>query len=166
LPSLLDEKEFEMRVTTTLLGTEETLDVSEEQIFAFEPGIGGFENLRRFALVREQDSPVEWLVSLDDPDVSFALLEPFLFESGYAFELSDRDVEALGLYEASDAMIRCLLTLNEDPDQITANLLAPLVFSRRTHMARQVVLSEPAYSLRTRVFASTATAEEPLRASA
>lgn len=155
-----------MRVTTTLLGTEETLDVSEEQIFAFEPGIGGFETLRRFALVREQDSPVEWLVSLDDPDVSFAVLEPFLFESGYAFELADRDVESLGLHEAGDAMVRCLLTLNEDPEQITANLLAPLVFSRRTHMARQIILSESTYSLRAMVFASAATVEEPLRASA
>jgi flagellar assembly factor FliW len=162
--------ETEMRVTTTLLGTEETLEVSEEQIFAFEPGIGGFESLRRFALVREQDSPVEWLVSLDDPDVSFAVLEPFLFETGYAFELADREVEALGMHEAGDAMVRCLLTLNEDPEQITANLLAPLVFSRRTHMARQVILSESTYSMRAMVFATAAALtvdmEEPLRASA
>lgn len=153
-----------MRVTTTLLGAEETIEVSEEQIFAFEPGIGGFESLRRFALVREEDTPVEWLVSLDDPAVSFAVLEPFLFQEGYAFELADRDVDALGLHEAGDAMVRCLLTLDEDPEEITANLLAPLVFSRRTHMARQVILSESEYSLRTKVF--EAAAEEPMRASA
>jgi len=62
-------------------------------------------------------------------------------------------------------MVRCLLTLNEDPEQITANLLAPLVFSRRTHMARQVILSESTYSLRAMVFNADAV-EEPLRASA
>ncbi|TAJ18031.1 MAG: flagellar assembly protein FliW [Dehalococcoidia bacterium] len=161
----VDRMEFEMRVTTTLLGAEETLEVSEEQIFAFEPGLGGFESLRRFALVREQDSPVEWLVSLEDPDVSFAVLEPFLFQADYAFELPDREVEALGMHEPGDAMIRCLLTLNEDPEQITANLLAPLVFSRRTHMARQMILSESTFSLRTKVFAAAAV-EEPLRATA
>ena len=156
-----------MRVTTTLLGAEETIEVSEEQIFAFEPGIGGFESLRRFALVREEDTPVEWLVSLDDPSISFAVLEPFLFQEDYAFELADRDVEALGLHEAGDAMVRCLLTLDEDPGQITANLLAPLVFSRRTHMARQVILSDATFSLRAQVLHAGAVAEdEPLRASA
>lgn len=161
-----------MRVTTTLLGAEETIEVSEEQIFAFEPGIGGFESLRRFALVREQDTPVEWLVSLDDPSISFALLEPFLFHEDYAFELADRDVEELGLHEPGDAMVRSLLTLNEDPTQITANLVAPLVFSRRTHMARQIILAESNYSLRTRVLQAgeveglTEATEEPLRASA
>lgn len=154
-----------MRVTTTLLGAEETVEVSEEQIFAFEPGLGGFEPLRRFALVRDQDSPVEWLVSLDDPDVSFAVLEPFLFREDYAFELAGRDVEALGLHEAGDAMVRCLLTLDEDPERITANLLAPLIFSRRTHMARQVILAEADYPLRAMVFHAEAV-EAPLRASA
>lgn len=155
-----------MRVTTTLLGAEETIEVSEEQIFAFEPGIGGFESLRRFALVREEDTPLEWLVSLDDPNVSFAVMEPFLFQPDYAFELNDRDVEALGLHEAGDAMVRSLLTLDEDPERITANLLAPLVFSRRTHLARQVILSEATYSLRTPVLQEGALDEQPLRASA
>ena len=154
-----------MRVTTTLLGAEETIEVSEDQIFAFEPGIGGFESSRRFALVRERDTPVEWLVSLDDPDISFAIIEPFLFRQDYAFELAARDVEALGLHEAADAVVRCVLTLDEDPERITANLLAPLIFSRRTHMARQVILSESDYSLRTPVF-DVAAAAEPLRASA
>ncbi len=154
-----------MRLATTLLGVEETIEVAEEQIFAFEPGIGGFESLRRFALVREQDTPVEWLVSMDDPDVSFAVIEPFLFRHDYAFELADRDVAALGLHEAGDAAVRCLLTLDADPAEITANLLAPLILSRRTHMARQVILAESDYSLRTRVFDSDA-AQESLRASA
>ncbi|TAK77554.1 MAG: flagellar assembly protein FliW [Dehalococcoidia bacterium] len=154
-----------MRVTTTLLGVEQSVDVAEEQIFAFEPGIGGFESLRRFALVREPEGPVEWLVSLDDPDISFAVIEPFLIRHDYAFELPDRDVEALGLQEAGDAAVRCLLTLDQDPAAITANLLAPLVFSRRTHLARQVILGESEYSLRTSVFDSWA-ARESQRASA
>ena len=115
-----------MLVKTNFLGVEETIEVSEEQIFSFDPGIGGFESLRRYALIPEQDSPVEWLQSLEDPDVAFALLEPFAFKSDYAFELSDADAEALGMREAQDALVRCVLTLHEDPEKITANLLAPL----------------------------------------
>ncbi len=175
-----------MLVKTNFLGVEETIEVSEEQIFSFDPGIGGFESLRRYALIPEQDSPVEWLQSLEDPDVAFALLEPFAFKPNYAFELSDADAEALGMREAQDALVRCVLTLHEDPEKITANLLAPLLFSRRSHMARQVILQNSEYELRFHLFselpahdttdattdsasAATETAAEPvmaLRASA
>ena len=94
-----------MQIRTNLLGTEEVMEISEQQIFAFEPGLGGFESLRRYALIAEEDSPLEWLQSLDDPDVSFALLEPFMFRPDYVFELPDRDAEALGMQEPADALV-------------------------------------------------------------
>ncbi|MEX2375500.1 MAG: flagellar assembly protein FliW [Dehalococcoidia bacterium] len=143
-----------MQVKTNFLGVEETIEVAEGQIFSFDPALGGFESLRRFALIPEADSPVEWLQSLDDPDVAFALLEPFAFMPGYAFELSDADAAALGMHEAQDALIRCVLTLHEDPAMITANLLAPVVLSRRTHMARQVIVQDSTYSLRHPIFSA------------
>ena len=159
-----------MHVKTNLIGTEETVEISQEQIYAFEPGLGGFESLRRYALITEPDSPVEWLQSLDDPDVSFALLEPFLFRPDYVFELADRDAEALGMQEPADALVRCVLTLHEDPYKITANLLAPLVLCRRTHLARQVILQDLDLPMRAPIFemvaADTGDGEQPLAASA
>lgn len=149
-----------MRVKTTLLGSEETIEVSEEQLFAFEPALGGFDHLRRYALVPDADSPVEWLVSLEDPDISFAVMEPFMFAPDYHFELPDRDVAALGMRDPGDALIRCILTLNEDPRKITANMVAPLILCRRTHLARQVILQEGRYSLRTPVITDEMAAED------
>lgn len=149
-----------MRVKTMLLGTEEVVEIDDDQIYAFDPGLGGFEALRRYGLVPEPDSPVEWLISLDDPDVSFAVIEPFVLRADYTFELTDRDAQELGLTEPSDAMVRCIVTLNEDPAQITANLLAPLVLSRRTHMARQVILQESEYAIRTPLFSPASEAQQ------
>lgn len=149
-----------MQIKTNLLGTEEVMEINEQQIFAFEPGLGGFNALRRYALIAEEDSPIEWLQSIDDPNVSFALLEPFLFRPDYVFELSDQDAEALGMQEPGDALVRCILTLHEDAEQITANLLAPLVLCRRTHLARQVILQDPDLELRARVFDGAAAVDE------
>jgi len=146
--------EDSMQVKTNFLGVEETIEVAEGQIFSFDPALGGFESLRRFALIPEADSPVEWLQSLDNPDVAFALLEPFAFMPEYAFELADADAEALGMQEAQDALVRCMLTLHEDPGMITANLLAPIVLSRRTHLARQVIVQDGDYALRYPVFSA------------
>lgn len=95
---------------------------------------------------------MEWLQSLEDPEVAFALLGPFTFRADYAFELSDADADALGMHEPSDALIRCVLTLAEDPAKITANLVAPLVFSRRTHIARQVIVQGADYDMRYPLF--------------
>lgn len=145
-----------MLVRTNFLGVEETIEVSEEQIFAFEPGLGGFEELRRYALIPEDDSPIEWLQSLDDPDVAFALIEPFTVRADYAFELSDADIEALGMHEPQDALVRCVLTLHEDATKITANMLAPLILCRRTHLARQVIVQSSDYPLRLPLFAALA----------
>jgi flagellar assembly factor FliW len=144
-----------MKLTTHLLGAEETIDVSPEQIFAFEPPLGGFEHLRRYALIAdEQDSPVEWLQSIEVEKVALPLLEPFLFEPDYGFELPDRDAEELGMEGPEDAFVRCILTLREAPEEVTANMLAPVVFCRRTHLARQVVLQESDYPLRRPVFST------------
>jgi flagellar assembly factor FliW len=144
-----------MEVKTQLRGDQDTIEVSSEQIYAFDPPLGGFEQLRRFVLIADDgDSPVEWLQSVEDESVAFALLEPFLFDPNYAFELPDRDAEDLGMQGPEDAFVRCILTLRDDPGQITANLLAPLVFCRRTHMARQLVLQDSGFALRHPVFSA------------
>jgi flagellar assembly factor FliW len=144
-----------MKLTTHLLGNEETITVSPDQIFAFEPPLGGFEELRRFALIPDGDeSPVEWLQSVEDENVALPLLEPFLFEPDFGFELPDRDAEELGMETPEDAFVRCVLTLRDAPEDITANLLAPIVFCRRTHLARQVVLQESDHPLRRPVFST------------
>lgn len=143
-----------MKVLTTLNGVEETIEVPSERIYAMEPALGGFADLRRFVLISEEDSPVEWLQSLDDAGIAFALIEPFLFMPDYAFELSESDVAGLGVETPEDVLVRCVVTLREDPSGITANLLAPVVFCRRTHLARQIILQDAELPIRYPLFQS------------
>jgi flagellar assembly factor FliW len=137
-----------MRVTTYRFGIAEPVDVPESAIVEITPGLNGFEHLHRFALLVEDDSPVEWLQSLEKPEVAFALLEPFHFYPEYGFELSDADCDALALSRPEDAAVRCILTLKQSADEITANLLAPVVLSRTSHRARQIVLQDSNLPLR------------------
>jgi flagellar assembly factor FliW len=141
-----------MQLTTYRYGQEEQVDVPSGDVFEFDPGPNGFEQERRFALLAGGDSPVEWLQSVDTPRLTFATLEPFLFYPDYGFELSDRDCEELRLRSPEDAMVRCILTLRESADQITANLLAPIVLNRYAGRARQVILQDSNLSLRFPVF--------------
>ena len=141
-----------MQVRINRFGRDETVEVSEDQIYEFQPGLSPFTDYHRYALIAEDDSPIEWLQSVDDPAVGFPLLEPFLFYPHYAFELADGDAEALGLERPEAAVVRCILTVREDADETTANLLAPIVLNDVTHRGRQVVLQQTELPLRFPVF--------------
>lgn len=144
-----------MKITVASIGAGQTVEVDESQFFDFGDGLGGFEELRRYALIPEPDSPLEWLQSVDDPAVAFPLLEPFLFYPQYSFELSDADVRALRLEGPEEAVVRCVLTVGERPEDTTANLIAPLVLNRRVRLGRQLVLQDRNLSLRFAVFQAT-----------
>jgi len=145
-----------MRVKTTCPGAPGEIEVAEDQVFAMEPGLGGFETLRRYVRIPEDETPLEWLQSIEDPDVVFAMIEPFQVLPEYAFEISDDDATALGMQSAEDALVRCLVTLREAPEEISVNLLAPIVLSRRSHMGRQLILQDSGMPLRYPLFESLA----------
>ncbi len=137
-----------MLVQTGRFGPVEQVEVPAAQLYEFFPGLGGFEEHHTYALISDGDSPVEWLQSTADPNVVFALLEPFVFEPDYAFEMADADAAALGLQRPEDAVVRSILTLRESAAEITANLLAPIVLNPRTRLGRQIVLQDPDLPLR------------------
>jgi flagellar assembly factor FliW len=139
---------MEYTIRTTRYGREETVSVPEEDVYDMGPGILGFDELRRYALLPEEGSPLEWVQAMDDAEIAFAMLDPFLFYPDYSFELGDAEVEALGLARPEDARVRVILTLHESAEGITANLMAPLVLNPRMRRARQVVLQESDLPLR------------------
>lgn len=141
-----------MEIVTHRYGRAEHVEIDATEIFEFRPGLLGFERQTRYAVVPEEDSPIEWLQSLDDPGLAFAMIEPFLFYPEFGFELSDGDCAALGLREPQEAVVRCLLTLNGAVEDITANLLAPIVMNRSSGVARQIVLQDGNLSTRFPIF--------------
>ena len=137
-----------MQVQTRRFGPLETVEVPAAQVYEFYPGLGGFEDHHQYALIPDEDSPLEWLQSTADPDVVFALLEPFIFCPDYSFEMTDADAAALELTRPADAMIRSILTLRDSASSITANLMAPVVLNPSMRLGRQIVLQETEQPLR------------------
>ena len=149
-----------MLVQTGRFGPVELVDVPSTQIYEFYPGLGGFEDHHTYALITDSDSPVDWLQSTADPNVVFALLEPFVFQPEYAFAMADADAAALGLARPEDAIVRTILTLRDSAAEITANLLAPIVLNARTRLGRQIVLQDAEMPIRFPVMAGLQTAGE------
>lgn len=116
----------------------------------FPAGLPGFPHAHRFRLEPwgPAGSPFLLLSALDHAEIGFVVVPPWVFYPEYDFELDAPSSERLRLEKADDAIVLAVVTLSEDPEHATLNLLGPIVVNRSTHEAAQVVLPASGYSVR------------------
>jgi flagellar assembly factor FliW len=112
------------------------LQYDETHVFRFPEGIIGFEHLREFLVVDDEDAqPFRWLVSVEDSDLSFPLIHPSVVVPEYTISFS------------SDATIFVVALFAEHVEETTVNLRAPIVIDNKERLGRQVILENDAYAL-------------------
>ncbi len=113
----------------------------------FAAGLPGFPHLHDFVMSQwgKQDSPFMLMTSIDDSDVGFVVISPFVFYPEYEFELDKSTAQRLSLLDPTDAIVLCIVTLSDRPQDATVNLLGPIVVNDRTCEACQAVLPHAAY---------------------
>ena len=116
----------------------------------FAAGLPGFPHVHDFRIKPwgPPGSPYLLLRAVDDPDVGFVVVPPWVFYPEYEFDLDDPTAERLGLGVSDDAIVLAVVTLRDRPEEATLNLLGPIVVNRHTHEAAQVVLPTTSYSVR------------------
>ena len=106
-----------------------TIEVASEAIIEFPDGLIGLGG-KRFALVaRDENSPFQWLHSLDDAGLALPVTNPFRFFSAYEVELSDQTAERIGVTSPEDADVYVTVRAASDIADFCANLLAPILVS-------------------------------------
>lgn len=138
-----------MKITTTRFGE---IDVPEAQIYAFPEGILGFADIRGYAVFAPKAGPFQWLQSTEVPSLAFVVTDPALFFPDYRVQVRPEDLSAIQLADLGGGVVLVILTVPKNPAEITANLLGPLVFNAKSKLARQVVLADPKYSTKHRLF--------------
>lgn len=130
-----------------MLETDTATDIAD---ITFPAGLPGFPHAHRFQLAPwgPAGSPFLLLSSVEEPDVGFVVVPPWVFYPEYEFELDTETAERLALAAAEDAVVFAVVTLRERPEESTVNLLGPIVVNRFSHEAAQVVLPSAGYSVR------------------
>lgn len=129
------------------------LDVAEEMIIEFSQGLLGFQEENSFAFLPYQpDSPFAFLQSVREPNLSFMVVEPFAFFQDYTFEIEDEIVENLGLNDSNGPQIFNIVSVPDKIEEMTANLLAPLIINWRDRKGMQLVLEKTSCNVRHRLF--------------
>lgn len=137
-------------IQTTRFGQ---VQFQSDDLLTFPEGILGFSDLKRFVLLDDPNDDIfAWLQSCDEAAIAFPVLEPELFSDAYKVTLAKTDLDALRLSNLEGARLFCIITIPDDPTQMTANLKAPLVINVGLKMARQCVLQDNHLAIREPIF--------------
>jgi flagellar assembly factor FliW len=144
-----------MEIKTRQFGT---VEIEDNQIVTMPGGMPGFHTMKRFVIIeREEIWPFNCFQSLDDPDLSFYIMDPALFMPDYRIDMRQAFREAG--WEGDDSEdVKLYVIVNTSagvPEKITANLIGPLVVNFRRHEADQLVLHNSPYSHQHHIFSQS-----------
>lgn len=120
------------------------LDASE--LLWIPQGLLGFTPLHRYAILKDpEEAPFLWLQSVDLPELAFVIVDPFLFFPGYEIQVKAHELEDIQLDDITKATVLTIVTVPENPMELTANLRGPLLINTEKRLAKQFVLIDDRY---------------------
>lgn len=139
-----------MKINTARYGE---IEIDPARIISVNDGIIGFPNYRRYIFLPFlEGSPFELFQALDQPDLAFVVMNPFVFKADYQFDLGDQDIADLQVAGKEEIQIRVIVTIPHDPREMTANLQAPLIINEPRLLAKQIILHDSEYTTKHKVF--------------
>ena len=140
-----------MQVSTKTKGM---VEVSEEQLITIPSGLFGFEEYTGFALIDSEYQPFIWLQSLQDKNLAFLLIDPFLICDDYEADIDDKSLSKIGIKDPLDVLVFAIVTVPNDGSAVTANLQGPLVINRKNRQCMQAVLSDTRWTTKHNLLAA------------
>lgn len=126
------------------------IKVDEENIVSFAEGLPGFEQLHRYIVIdnSDEESPFGWLQCIDEPELAFAVVNPFAIMKDYDIQLPDYVAESLGIEKPEDVAVYSIVVVPDDISKTSMNLKAPVVVNNLNKKGVQIVLDTDKYSVR------------------
>lgn len=131
------------------LKTGQTVEVPPQHILRIIDGLFGFAGLENYALIPyDAESPFLWLQSLDEGHLAFLTLDPRLFAPDYRPVVLPDDLAAVGLDRLESGIVLVIVVIPDDPKQMTANMMGPVIVNPATRLAKQVISQSPQHKIR------------------
>ena len=122
-------------------------------ITRFESEYKNYTELNDFLLISNDASyPFLWFQSVEDIDTCFILIEANTFFKDYKPVINKRESKVLAIEDMKDVKIFSIVVVPEDPKKSTANLRAPLVVNFEKKLAKQIILDDDNWQIKTPLF--------------
>ncbi len=124
-----------MKIVTKQFGE---VEFDEKTIIHFKDGIFGFESLKDFVLLSQEDAFFFWLTSIKEPEIVFPLIPAMMLFDNYP--------------EKENYQAFSIVKLNKEPTKITANLKAPIYICEETHTGYQEIIDDDNFPIDYQLF--------------
>lgn len=134
-----------MKIKTRQFGE---IEIDREKIISMPLGVPGFRDKKKYVLLQKEETvPFLLFQSMDDPNLSFVVIDPIKIFPGYSIEKEDLEKAVTWDLEKDEISCFVIVTIpNGNPEKMTANLLAPLVINNNRTEGLQIVLQNSSYS--------------------
>ena len=134
-----------------------TVEVPQGIRLHLPSGMIGFPEHTEYVLLKQRpDSVFMWLHAVTDPALAFPVVLPWAFHWEYEVKINDEDLETVGVKNASQISIMCVVNVGDDVRKGTINLFSPIVINNDDRLAKQVINTADGYSTRDPLFTEAA----------
>lgn len=142
-----------MKIGTKIFGE---IEIEDEKVITFENGIIGFPELKRFALLHDEErgtnAGIRFLQSLDEPGFAMPVMDPLTVKPDYDPEVNDELLSAAGNVNEDNILVLVTATIPSDLTKMSVNLQGPFVINVEEHKACQVIVENGDYPVKFPVY--------------
>ncbi len=125
------------------------VEINEADVLSFEHGLPGFEDEKKFALLKIEGNEVfQVLQSIQTEALAFIVTNPYSLKENYSFDLEEATVNTLEIKEEQEVAVLAIVSLKDSIANSTVNLKAPIVINTTNKKAKQVILNNEDYPIR------------------
>ncbi|MBE5874656.1 MAG: flagellar assembly protein FliW [Lachnospiraceae bacterium] len=138
-----------MNINTRIFGE---IEIADEKIITFEKGIIGFPEMRRFALLHNEekgkDAGIRFLQSIDEPGFAMPVMDPLVVKPDYDPEVDDELLASVGELNQDNILVLVTATIPSDLTKMSVNLQGPIVINVDEHKACQIIVDGSLYPVK------------------
>lgn len=138
-----------MKIQTKVFGE---IEFSEEKIITFVNGIVGFPELKRFALLHDEekgtDAGIRFLQSLDEPGFAMPVMDPLAVKPDYDPHVNDELLAQVGNITQSNLLVLVTVSVPADLTKMSVNLQGPVIINAEEHKGCQIIVENKEYPVK------------------
>lgn len=142
-----------MKIETKIFGV---IEISDDKVITFQEGIIGFPELKRFALLHDEEkgtqAGIRFLQSLDEPGFAMPVMDPLVVKPDYDPEVEDELLAGIGNITEENLLVLVTATIPGDLTKMSVNLQGPFVINIDEHKACQIILDSGEYPVKFPVY--------------
>ena len=122
-----------------------TVGVDDSKKISFEAGLPGFEGLKDFALIHDEEKggpALMYLQSLEDKDVAITVASPLALTDTYSPAIEEKDLEGIGELKEDNIIVLVTVNIPDKIEDMSANLKSPIIINTDTLLGAQIIVED------------------------